>query len=305
MTTTVAHWVIFNGLVLILLGMDLIRSYRAPHAISVREALVASAGWIALALLFNGWIYWAFGSEPALAFLTGYLLEKSLSVDNLFVFLLIFAHFKVPPNAKHHVLFCGVLGAIAMRALLIVGGIALIHRFEWVFLLFGLFLIVAGVRLAFKQEAEEEWEESWLYQWLKKHVPFSGAYQGHRFFVNKQGRWLATPLFAVLMLIEMTDVMFALDSVPAILGITQEPFIVYTSNIFALLGLRSLFFALEGVMQAFYLLHYALAFILVFIGAKMLLLPFFDIPIWMTFVIIVTALGVGVGGSWWFPRQNV
>ncbi len=303
MTTPIAYWIIFNLLIAIVLGIDLVRSYRSPHAMSVKEALLASAGWIGLALLFNGWIYWRFGSEPALAFFTGYLLEKSLSVDNLFVFLLIFAHFKVPETAKHHVLFCGVLGAIVMRALLILGGIALTHQFEWIFLIFGVFLIITGARLAFKQESEAELETNRIYRYLKKTIPFT-SYHGNRFFVLQNGGLFATPLLAVLFLIEITDVIFAFDSVPAILGITQDPFIAYTSNIFAVLGLRSLFFGLQGVMGAFYLLHYALAFILVFIGSKMLLAPIVHIPIGITFLVLITTLFCGVAGSLLFPRKT-
>ena len=302
MTVTLYHWISFNLLILVLLGIDLWRSYRNPHSISVKEALWTSFGWISLALFFNGWIYFTFGPGPALDFLTGYLVEESLSVDNLFIFLLIFAHFKVPETAKHHVLFYGVLGAIVMRGLLIWAGIALVERFEWIFFLFGLFLIFTGIRLAIKHETEVE--KSYLYQWLQKWVPFTKYYYGNDFLTKIDGRWVATPLLAVLILIETTDLVFALDSVPAILGITTEPFLVYTSNIFAILGLRSLFFALEGLMKGFYLLHYALSFILVFIGSKMIFADIYHVPTWVTLIILVSSLTLAILGSLLFPSSD-
>jgi tellurite resistance protein TerC len=303
MDVTLYHWIGFTLLITILLGMDLIRFYRDPHPIGIKEALLTSFGWIFLALLFNGWIYLTFGIGPALDFLTGYLVEESLSIDNLFIFLMIFAHFKVPETAKHQVLFYGVLGAIIMRALLIWGGIALVQHVDWIFLLFGFFLIVTGIRLAFKHETEEEVEENRIYRWLKKYIPFT-SYQANTFIVKQNGQWMATPLLAVLILIETTDLVFALDSVPAILGITTEPFIVFTSNVFAILGLRSLFFALEGIMKAFHLLHYALAFILVFIGIKMILTDMIHIPTWITLIILFSTLSLTIIGSWLFPDST-
>lgn len=295
------HWIGFNVMILSLLGFDLWRFFRNPHPIGVKEALYVSAGWITLALLFNVWIYVTFGLEHALDFLTGYLVEESLSVDNLFIFLMIFAHFKVPEIAKHQVLFYGVLGAIIMRALLIWGGIALVQKFDWIFIVFGIFLVITGIRLAFHTEKEEEMEESFIYHWLQKKIPFIDHYVGDAFIVRYDGRWVATPLLAVLVLIETTDLIFALDSVPAILGITTEPFIVYTSNIFAILGLRSLFFALEGVMKSFYLLHYALAFILMFIGVKMMFAHYIHVPTWMTLGILLTSLTFAILGSVLYP----
>ncbi len=246
MPVTPLHWIGFNLLILFLLSLELYRFYHRPRTISIKEALLSSAGWILLALAFNLWIYFTFGHQPALDFLTGYLVEKSLSIDNLFVFLLIFGHFNVPETSKHQVLFYGVLGAIVLRALLIWGGIVLIAHFHGILLLFGLFLIVMGIRLLFKKEDEQEVEKSRAYRWLKRWIPFTSTYHGQAFLIRQNGQWAATPLLAVLILIETTDLVFALDSVPAILGITTEPFIVYTSNIFAILGLRSLFFALEG-----------------------------------------------------------
>lgn len=300
---TFNQWFGFVVVIGILLGIDLWRAYRHPHVISVKEALLTSAGWILLALLFNGWIYLTFGRQAAFDFFTGYLVEKSLSIDNLFIFLLIFSHFKVPASAQHQVLFYGVLGAIIMRALMIWGGIALIEHFDWIFYIFGLFLIFTGIHLALKKESEEELEQSLTYRGLQKWIPFTG-YHGTSFFIQKDGRWLATPLFAALVLIETTDLIFALDSVPAILGITTEPFIVFTSNIFAILGLRSLFFALENLIKTFYLLHYALAVILVFIGVKMVLANFFHVPTWATFAVLVVSLTVALLGSILYPQTS-
>lgn len=301
MPVTIYHWIGFNIFILSILVIDLWHFIRHPHPVGIKEALFTSAGWIFLALIFNAWIYFSFGGQPALDFFTGYLLEKSLSVDNLFIFLLLFAHFKVPEASKHQVLFYGVLGAIIMRALLIWVGITLVHYFEWIFIVFGIFLIITGIRLAFNTKKEEELEKSLIYTWLKKHFPFTEHYIGNAFIVKHKGKWMATPLLAVLILIEMTDLIFALDSVPAILGITTEPFIVYTSNIFAILGLRSLFFALEKLMKAFYLLHYALAFILIFIGCKMMAMYFIHIPTWITLTIILLSLISAIVTSLLFP----
>lgn len=305
MDVNIYHWICFNVIIIGLLAFDLWRFFRHPHSIEIKEALYTSAGWIFLAFLFNIWIYFRFGVQPGLDFFTGYLLEKSLSIDNLFIFLLLFSHFKVPETAKHEVLFYGVLGAIVMRALLIWGGITLIHYFEWAFVLFGVFLIITGIRLAFNTPTEEKKEERAIYTWLKKRFPFTDTYHGSAFITQEHGKWMATPLLAVLILIETTDLIFALDSVPAILGITTEPFIVYTSNIFAILGLRSLFFALERVMKAFYLLHYALAFILTFIGFKMIFAHYFDLPTWITLLILVTSICSAIGASLLFPSTSV
>lgn len=303
MAVSLTHWIIFGLLIAIALGIDLWRSYRNPHAIAVKEALITSAGWIFLALLFNGWIYVTFGSKHALDFLTGYFVEKSLSVDNLFIFLLIFAHFKVPAKAKHLVLFYGVLGAIVMRGLMIWGGIELIETFDWIVYLFGAFLIYTGFHLSFKKETKEEMSKSRINQWLQKKIPFTG-YHGESFLVKKEGKWMATPLLAALIMIEVSDLFFALDSVPAILGITTEPFIVYTSNIFAILGLRNLFFALEGMIQTFRFIHYALAVILTFIGIKMSVGEFFAIPTWVTFAVLVLSLSIAIGASLLFPKKK-
>lgn len=303
MDVSLYHWVGFLTLILFLLGFDLWRSYRNPHPIEIKEAAITSACWISLALSFNVWIYYQFGSNQALDFLTGYLLEESLSVDNLFVFLLIFSHFKVPENAKHEVLFYGVLGAIIMRALLITGGIALVQHFEWIFIIFGLFLVFSGIKLGFRSKKELEFEENVFLRWLRKKIPITENYVGNSFILKQNNRWIATPLFVVLILIEFTDLVFALDSVPAILAITTEPFIVFTSNIFAILGLRALFFALEGLMKGFYLLHHALAFILVFIGVKMIFAHYIHISTWITLSVLLASITLAILGSMLFPEK--
>lgn len=310
MVDTVEHlpvslgmWVGFNITILLILVVDLVRFYRNPHVVSVREACITSLGWISLAFAFNGWIYYTYGTDAALKFLTGYLLEESLSVDNLFVFLLIFKHFKVPGDAKHEVLFYGILGAVVMRALLIWAGIALVQTFSWIFIVFGFFLVITGIKLAFQQENDQEIEQGFFYRLLTRLFPFTPNYEGHAFVVKKDNQWFATPLLLVLIMIEMTDLVFALDSVPAILGITTDPFLVYTSNIFAILGLRSLFFALEGFMNRFYLLHYALAFILVFIGLKMMLIHYIHFPIYVTLGLIVFSITIALIASNIYPQK--
>ncbi|WP_042280416.1 TerC/Alx family metal homeostasis membrane protein [Candidatus Protochlamydia sp. R18] len=295
------HWIFFNVFILLLLALDLYHFYYKPHSIKFKEAVLTSVGWVAIAFLFNAWLYYHFGSETAINFFTGYLLEKSLSVDNLFIFLLIFTHFKVPDDCKHRVLFYGVLGAILMRGLLIWGGVSLVQRFDWTFYLFGLFLIYTGIKMGLSKEINLKLEENRIYLFLKKMIGMTSDYHTQSFFVKIGGKWIATPLFLVVLLIEFADLVFAIDSIPAILGITTDPFIVYTSNVLAILGLRSLFFVLEGMMQRFYLLHYALAFILTFIGFKMLLANLFHIPTFIALGILLLALLCAVIGSFLFP----
>lgn len=284
--------------------LDLFYFHRNPHAISIKEALITTAGWIGLAMLFNLWIYYSYGATPAIEFLTGYLLEESLSIDNLFIFLVLFAHFKVPPAAKHRVLFYGILGAIVMRALLIWGGLELVQHFRGAFYLFGGFLIFAGIQLSIRKEVETPYEETLMYRFAHYIFPSTTTYHGTAFFIKQAGKWLATPLFTVLVLIEMTDLFFALDSVPAILGITTDPFIVYTSNIFAILGLRSFFFALEGLMTRLSLLNYALSFLLIFIGVKMLISDYYHIPVSVTLGVIVLTISTAIIGSLWIARKE-
>lgn len=298
------HWVAYNLTIFVLLGLDLWRFYVNPHPIGLKEAIWTTLGWISLALLFNIWIYFSFGIDPALKFLTGYLLEESLSVDNLFIFLLIFSHFKVPDAAKRLVLFYGVLGAVLMRALLIWTGIELVTHFQWILEVFALFLIFIGLKLLFTKEQKIDFEKNKLYRWLSSWINVSPSYHGQKFFYKHHHKWVATPLFIVLILIESIDLLFALDSVPAVLGITTDPFIVYTSNIFAILGLRSLFFVLEGFMKIFYLLHYAVAIILILIGCKMIAENFITIPITATLGTLLFILMAALVGSYLFPLST-
>lgn len=301
----ITHWIIFNVLILGLLSVDLIYSHHNPHRLSFKEAVWMSVGWISLAAIFNVWIYTQFGKEAGLAFLTGYLLEEALSIDNLFVFLVIFAYFKVPADVKHTVLFYGILGAIVMRAGLIAGGIGLVYLFHWAFYVFGLFLIYTGLKLAFQKEEEEvKHEKTIIYRLLSSFIPMTNKFHKDKFFIWEGNKWVGTSLLMVLVMIETTDLIFALDSVPAILGITTDPFIVYTSNIFAILGLRSLFFVVERVMDRFYLLHYALAVILIFIGVKMLLHDLIHVPLSVTFGVIILSITAALVASLLFPQKN-
>lgn len=258
-------------MVFLVLALDLGVFHRRSHRVSVREAGIWTLVWITLSLAFNGLIWLWRGPEDALNFLTGYLVEYSLSVDNIFVFVLLFSYFRVPPQYQHRVLFWGILGALLMRGTMILLGAALVERFEWILYLFGAFLLVTGVRLIFQDDDPDvDPQRNPLVAIARRLLPITPEMQGDRFFVRDSGRFSATPLFLVLLIVESTDLIFAVDSIPAIFGITHDPFIVYTSNICAILGLRSLYFLLAGVMESFYYLRYGLAIILSFIGVKML-----------------------------------
>jgi tellurite resistance protein TerC len=300
-------WIIFNVFILVMLLIDLLVFNRQSHAIRVREALVWSVVWITLALIFNAGIYYFAGHEMALKFLGGYLVEKSLSVDNLFVFLLIFAYFQVPSSYQHKVLFWGIFGALVMRALFIFAGIALIQRFSWLMYLMGAFLIFTGIKFALEKEKEVHPEKNPALRLFKKLMPVTSTYEGDRFVVKRDGKWWATPLLVVLVVIETTDVIFAIDSVPAVLAISLDPFIVYSSNAFAILGLRALYFALAGMMQAFHHLHYGLSAILIFIGIKMMIAKFFHIPIWaaLGFISVTLTLSIIASLIWPQPAEAV
>jgi len=271
MDTQLPIWIAFNVFVIVMLVVDLRVFHREAHEISIKEALIWSAIWIALALSFNVLIYFWHGSEAALHFLTGYLIEKSLSMDNLFVFIMIFAYFAVAPRYQHNVLFWGILGALIMRAIFIAAGITLIVKFQWLILVFGAFLIYTGFKLGFQRDEQIDPEKNPVLKLVRRFVPITEHYEGQKFFVRHAGKIMATPLFIVLIVIETTDVIFALDSIPAILAITTDPFLVYTSNVFAILGLRALYFALSGIMRMFHYLHYGLSLILIFVGVKMIL----------------------------------
>lgn len=303
MMVGIGSWIGFNLLVLVLLAIDLLL-HRKARIIQMKEALIWSIVWVALALLFNVYIYFSLGQTAALAFLTGYLVEKALSADNLFIFLLIFQTFKTPPNSLHRVLFFGVVGAILMRALFIWLGISIVQHFYWVLYLFGIFLIVMGIKFLFEKTKKIHPEKNIVLKLFRKFFPVTDHYEGNQFFLKKNGLLFATPLFIVLLMIESTDVIFALDSIPVILGITTDPFIVYTSNIFAILGLRALYFVLSNLMQLFYYLHFGLAAILIFIGLKMLTTDLLPISTLLTLGIVLSILTCSILVSILFPPSK-
>ena len=307
-------WVAFNAMVLALLIFDLGVLHRRPRVLTIREALLGSLGWVSLALLFNAGIWYftgpAHGFEwppphSALEFLTGYLIELSLSVDNLFVFLAIFTFFGVRAEHQHRVLFWGILGAIVLRISLILAGISLIERFHWMIPVMGVFLVITGIRLVMGGEADHvDFEKNILMRVMRRILPMCDVIDTGKFFLRQNGRLLATPLFLVLILVDVMDVIFALDSVPAILAITRDSFIVYTSNTFAILGLRTMYFAIAGMMRMFAYLKYGLSAILVFVGAKMLLQSYFHIPVAVSLGVVVSLLGLSVLASvlWGKPK---
>lgn len=286
--------ILFNVFVLLMLALDLGVFHRKAHVVSIKEALIWSLVWVGLALLFNTGLYFWKGQEVALQFLTGYLIEKTLSVDNVFVFVLIFSYFAVPPMYQHRVLFWGIIGALLMRAVFIVSGIALIAKFHWIIYVFGAFLIYTGFKIAVNKGTKIDPANNPLVKLFKKFFPVTNQYHGSKFWIREGGRLVATPLFIALLLVEFTDLIFAVDSIPAILAITNDPFIVYTSNVFAILGLRSLYFALAGLVDRFAYLHYGLAAILVFVGLKMLASDFYKVPVALSLLIIVGILTASI-----------
>ncbi len=291
-------WIGFIIGILCLLTLDLVVFSKRPHEITIKESLLWSAFWIGLSLLFNVGVYYFLGYEYALQFLTGYLIEKSLSVDNLFVFLLIFSYFKVPAKYQHEVLFWGIIGALVLRGLMIIVGVSLIRQFHWILYLFGIFLVYTGIKMALqKNEAEVHPEKNIVVRFFRRFFKVTPGYHGERFFVKtEQGRF-ATLLFIVLIVIETTDLAFATDSIPAVFAISQDPFIVYTSNVFAILGLRSLYFALAGLMDLFYYLKIGLSVVLTVIGVKMLLMDVFPIHIGLALGIVALILTVSIVAS--------
>lgn len=264
-------WIGFNLFVLAMLALDLGVFHRKSHVVSFKESITWTFVWITLALIFNAGVWHYYGSQKALQFFTGYLIEKSLSVDNVFVFVLLFSYFAVPPRYQHKVLFWGILGALVMRAIMIALGAALINRFTWIIYVFGAFLVLTGIKMILKREEEIHPERNPVVRWFKRLMPVTADYREDKFFVVESGRRAATPLFVVLLLIEVSDLIFAVDSIPAIFAVTTDPFIVYTSNVFAILGLRSLYFALAGIMDKFHYLKIGLGLVLSFVGVKMLL----------------------------------
>lgn len=307
-------WVVFNAFVLLMLVLDLGIFHRKSHVVHFKEAIGWTFVWISLAGMFALLLYF-FGhhlvphparpnSDLTLEFVTGYLIEESLSVDNLFVFLLIFRYFGVERSYQHSVLFWGIIGALVMRAGFIIAGVTLINRVHWIIYVFGAFLVYTGIRLFRQEEASVHPEHNPVLKIFRRFMPVTQHYQGKSFFIRQGTRWIATPLAVVLIVVETTDVMFATDSIPAILAITRDPFIVYTSNVFAILGLRSLYFALAGMMEIFHYLHYGLSVILIFIGVKMLGSEFFAIPIGVALSVVGGVLVISVIASLMFPRKQ-
>ncbi len=306
-------WVLFNAFIVLMLVLDLGVFHRRAHVVHFKEAIGWTSVWVSLAALFALLIYHSGhqilhnprpSPQLALEFVTGYVIEESLSVDNLFVFLLVFRYFRVPRIDQHKVLFWGIVGALVMRAFFILAGVALINRFHWVVYAFGALLIYSGVKLLRQQHAEIHPENNPVLRLFRRIVPITRDYEGSKFFVRRLGRWCATPLAVVLLVVETTDVLFATDSIPAILAVSRDPFVVYTSNVFAILGLRSLFFALAGMMELFHYLHYGLSAILVFIGIKMLASNVVAIPIGVALGVVAGILLVSVVASLLFPLKK-
>ena len=299
-------WIGFNVFVLGMLALDLGVFHRKAHIVTVKESIAWTVVWVTLALLFNLGVAHYMGDAKGLEFFTGYVIEKSLSVDNVFVFALLFSYFAVPPLHQHKVLFWGILGALIMRAIMIFLGAALIERFAWIIYVFGAFLILTGIKMIVKREEEIHPERNPLVRWFKKLMPVTNDYRGDKFFVRENGVRMATPLFVVLLLVEFSDLIFAVDSIPAIFAVTRDPFIVYTSNVFAILGLRSLYFALAGVMDKFHYLKIGLGVVLSFVGVKMLLgHTAWKIDTHISLGVIVTVLAASIIVSLLRPKKVV
>jgi tellurite resistance protein TerC len=287
-------WIGFNIFVLSMLALDLGVFNRKSHVVSVKEALTWSGVWICLALVFNSLIYYWFGEHKAVEFLTGYVIEKALSVDNIFVFVLVFKYFQIPSIYQHKVLFWGIIGALLMRVIFIFAGVALIEKFHWTIYLFGVFLIYTGYKMFSEKDKKMEPEKNPIIKFFRKILPVTNQLEGGKFFVTQNGKTYATPLFLVLILIEASDLIFAVDSIPAILAITQDQFIVYTSNVFAILGLRSLYFALAHVIHRFIYLSTGLAVILIFVGLKMVMIDIFHVPTFISLIVIGLIITISI-----------
>jgi tellurite resistance protein TerC len=306
---TIWLWVGFNVFVLLMLAIDLGVFHRQAHAVSTKEAAIWSAVWISLALVFNAGLYFFWDNiapnsaysnrEAALAYFTGYIIEKSLSVDNIFVFVLIFSYFAVPAAYQHRVLFWGILGALVMRGILIAVGATLLKEFHWIIYVFGGFLIFTGIKMAFHQEVEVHPERNPLVKVVRRLIPVTENYEGEKFFIKRAGKLMATPLLLVLVIVESTDLVFAVDSIPAIFAVTTNPFIVYTSNVFAILGLRALYFLLASVMDKFYYLKLGLSVVLLFVGVKMVMVDIYKIPVAVSLGVVASILTLAVLASLW------
>ena len=314
MDTPIWLWIGFNLFVLVMLALDLGVFHRKAHAVSGKEALIWSIVWISLSLVFNAVIYFFWDQmrpestytnrEAALAFLTGYLIEKSLSVDNIFVFILIFSFFAVPAAYQHRVLFWGILGALVMRGVLIAIGAALLKEFHWIIYVFGAFLIFTGIRMALHREEEIHPEQNPVVRFFRRFIPVTEDFEKDKFFLRRAGKLMATPLFLILLIVESTDLVFAVDSIPAIFAVTPDPFIVYTSNVFAILGLRALYFLLADVVDKFQYLRVGLSFVLTFIGVKMVITDLYHIPVGTSLAVVAGILAVAVLASLWKARNS-
>lgn len=297
MQTDLIFWLGFNVFVLLMLALDLGIFNRKAHIVSVKEAIIWTAVWITLAMCFNTLIYYWQGHAKALEFFTGYVIEKSLSVDNIFVFVLIFSYFKTPSIHQHKILFWGIIGALIMRAAFIFAGVALIEKFHWTIYIFGVILIFTGYKMLTQKDKTIKPEKNPVIKLFRRIMPFTNELHGGKFFVKENGKRFATPLFLALIVVETTDLIFAVDSIPAILAITQDEFIVYTSNVFAILGLRSLYFALAGMMDKFRFLSKGLSLILMFVGVKMLIVDFYKVPILIALLVIAVVLIISIAAS--------
>jgi tellurite resistance protein TerC len=314
------YWISFLGLILFLLALDLGVFHRKDHVVRIREALTWTCIWIALALLFNVFIFFAYqnhwagigrdfgheldGGTAALQFFAAYIVEKSLSLDNIFVFAIIFHYFAVPAIYQHRVLFWGILGALILRGIMIAAGVVLIERFDWITYVFGAILLFTAYRMAVSNEESIHPENNPLVRAARRLFPVTSGFRGQRFFVKEAGRWAITPMFLVLLVVESTDVLFAIDSIPAVFAITRDPFLVFTSNVFAILGLRALYFALAGVLRHFRFLKHSLVVLLAYVGVKMILSNHYHLPIGWSLAIICSILGAGVIASILWPGEK-
>jgi len=309
-------WIIFIAFILVFLALDLGVFNKENHVIKTKEASIWTAIWVTVALSFSGVIYWLFANgmvdnptgltpnNAVLKYITGYLIELSLSVDNVFVIAVIFASFKIPPIYQHRVLFWGILGAIVFRAIMIFFGVALITRFEWIIYVFGVFLLYTAFKMLQGEDEEFNPKKSWVFRQIKKIYPITGSIQGEQFFVKRMGLKAATPLFVALIVIELTDILFALDSIPAILAITADPFLVFSSNILAIMGLRSMYFLISRMLEKFRFINYSLVIILAFVGLKMLFSHYIHLPEWVSLTVISVALLGGVVASLTIPEKE-
>jgi tellurite resistance protein TerC len=305
MSDHAGFWIGFNVFVVVMLALDLGVFHKKIHRVPVKEAVIWSGVWITLAMIFNILIYIDMGETKALEFLTGYVIEYSLSVDNIFVFILIFSFFKVNGKYQHKVLFWGIIGALVMRAIFIFAGVALINRFHWIIYIFGGFLVFTGIRMLFHGDTQVDPEKNPVVRFFRKFLPVTHTMHEDKFFIRQNSKLYATPLFLVLLIIETSDLIFAVDSIPAVLAISKDTFIVYTSNIFAIMGLRSLYFAISGVLEYFRFLKIGLAFVLTFVGVKMCISNYAEIPVVTSLLIIISILLISVIASVIIKKKDI